>query len=271
MRATRLLEAQRSNDGAQDERRVRHGREVDESRSCSPKRQPVAPNGMHCSSQSASTPARSGLRGASESTALRERHAAFYASVADRPDPELMSAGTAPTPESAFDWSDDLRRVEAEYDILRSMLAWWLESGRPERALRSGANLRGFWMWRGLYSEGSYWLETFLELDARYGKDSVTPPMRARVMHHAGLFASRQGKYTLARERFETAAAVWRAIDDRVELAYALSWLGLMVWLTGDAAQATALLEQSRRTLEVSDDEAHLSMTLRNLGLVARS
>jgi predicted ATPase len=207
-------------------------------------------------------------RGASESTALRERHAAFYASVTESAESELTPA-TAP--ERVLDWWGQMQRVRIEYDNVRSMLAWWLESGQPAPALKAIAVLHGFWMWRGLYSEGSYWFEAFLELDTRCSDKPVTPRLRARAMHSAGLFASRQGNYARARQLFESAMAVWRAIDDRVELAYALSWLGLTAWLTGDPTQANKLLEESRRTLDVVDDKAHLSMTLRNLGMVARS
>jgi predicted ATPase/DNA-binding XRE family transcriptional regulator len=207
-------------------------------------------------------------RGVGESTALRERHAAFYASLAERLDPELPPGQRH---EPGPDLADEQVHVQAEYDNLRSMLAWCLESGRPAPGFRAGSALGRFWMWRGLYSEGSYWLEAFLELDVPSGDASVTPGMRARAVQGAGLFASRQGNYVVARARFETAAAVWRAIDDRVGLAYALSWLGLMAWLTGDSAQASELLDESRRTLEVIDDAAHLSMTLRNMGMVARS
>jgi tetratricopeptide (TPR) repeat protein len=195
-------------------------------------------------------------------------HACLERRVAELPDTELEPADGY---QSALDWSAELRGVQAEYGNLRSMLAWWLECGRPASAVRAGATLSAFWMWRGLYSEGSYWLEAFLELEPRSADDTVTPEMRAKAMHGAGLFASRQGNYVQARQRFEAAAGIWRAIEDRVSLAYALSWLGLMAWLTGDAAQATQMLEESRRKLEVADDAAHLAMTLRNLGMVARS
>jgi predicted ATPase len=207
-------------------------------------------------------------RGASETTALRERHAAFFASFAESANSELTPAPASETP---LDWWEQMRGVRIEYDNVRSMLAWWLESGQPAPALKAGAVLHGFWTWRGLYSEASYWCEAFLELDARRTDSPVTPRLRAHAMQSAALFASRQGNYARARELCEAATTVWRAIDDPVELAYALSWLGLTAWLTGDPTQANELLEEGRRTLDVVDDKPHLSMTLRNLGMVARS
>ncbi len=58
--------------------------------------------------------------------------------------------------------------------------------------------------------------------------------------------------------------------------AASLSTLGLVLWLEGNPDQASALLEESQRILDrssVGEQETHgwTSMTLRNLGLVARS
>jgi tetratricopeptide (TPR) repeat protein len=151
------------------------------------------------------------------------------------------------------------------------MLVWWLESGRPAAGLTAALSLQWFWIWRGRYGEGSYWLEAFLELAAGCADDSITPRTRANAMNAAALFASRQGNYGLARERNEASAATWRDLNDAVRLADALASLGLTAWLTGDAARATELLEESLHMLEACGDDELIALPLRNLGMVARS
>src|SRR5262249_50208642 len=109
-------------------------------------------------------------RGATEIRALRGRHAEFFGSWVDHQLPDPQPQGSAMT--VAFSL-DALRRVDAEYDNVRTVLAWWLESEHPALGIRLATGLNGFWLLqRGLYAEARRWLGALLELDERTARDS---------------------------------------------------------------------------------------------------
>jgi predicted ATPase/DNA-binding XRE family transcriptional regulator len=216
-------------------------------------------------------------RGAADVATLRRQHAEFYVAFAE--PLHMFGARARPIVEAPSETiGAGLRHADMEYDNLRASLGYWVEASNPNAGLLLAEHLNGFWMWRGLYGEGRYWLEMFLELDSAAGgkgAEVVPPRMRANALGGSGLFASRQGDYQLSRERYEASAAIWRQLDDKPMLAVCLSWLGLTAWLSGDAAHATGLLEESRRVADAyGEHEFRLglnAMTLRNMGMVARS
>jgi predicted ATPase/DNA-binding XRE family transcriptional regulator len=174
-----------------------------------------------------------GTRGVREITALRQRHADFYAAVVEQL-PDRVSDADMREP-YAFR-SDSVRRADAEHDNLRAMLGWWLETGRAAPGLRVARRLTGWWMIRGLYGEGRQWLTAQIELDERTAHDGtsradeVSPVDRAFALGAIGLFTSRQGDYQESHARYEASAAIWRELGDTAALGVCLSWLGLNAW-----------------------------------------
>lgn len=78
-------------------------------------------------------------QGAGALEAQRQRHAAYFLALAE---------ATEPGHPEAAPW------LECEQDNLRAALAWALDSGRVEMALRLAGALRWFWLARGHLSEG---------------------------------------------------------------------------------------------------------------------
>ena len=71
------------------------------------------------------------MRGAVEISALRERHADFYAAEVERLHPDPLGPPPNERPEetaAAFTWAD------AEYYNIQLALAWWLDSDQPAPA-----------------------------------------------------------------------------------------------------------------------------------------
>ena len=66
-------------------------------------------------------------RGVAEINALRDRHAEFFGSLLE----QLLPDDYAIVSRDACRDTDALRRIDAEYDNVRAVLAWWLESDRP--------------------------------------------------------------------------------------------------------------------------------------------
>src|SRR6185436_13478213 len=87
------------------------------------------------------------LAGSGDAEAVRERHAAHFAEMAERTAPELERPGAAA----------GLERLEAELDNFRAALRWCEQSGDAAMGLRCAASLHLFWLFRGDRGEGLSW------------------------------------------------------------------------------------------------------------------
>ncbi len=193
-----------------------------------------------------------GERAAAEISALRDRHAAFYAVWIERQVPDPREHCPAP-------------------------------------GIRLAVRLLFFWEARGLYSEARRGLGALLELadpsardsrrmplDRAGRADAITPAERAAATFIVGSCALRQGDYEEARGRYDGCIEVWRKLGDDQALAAVLAERGLVAWQLGDPDEAIDYLEASRRLFEQWDrgnpvSAAHAANALRNLGMVARS
>ena len=90
------------------------------------------------------------LNEAGEEGTVRALHASHFMELAERAAPELTG------PEQAA-WFD---RLETEHDNVRAALAWALDTGEIEVALRLGSALTRFWLSRGYFQEGRRWIGT---------------------------------------------------------------------------------------------------------------
>jgi len=214
-------------------------------------------------------------RGSFEFTALRDRHATFYAAwVAHLLPIPLIETwfGTAAGLNHA------LLQVDAEYDNIRLMYNWCLESNQPAPGIRVGIRLHYFAESRGLYADQLRWLEALLGLPYAAGDraDAVQPVERALAVFLVAACYQRLGACQESRRRYEESIVLLRELGENLPLATALAERGLVGWLLGDSADAVHHLHESRRVLEQCDSSNPLTVasdthTLRNLGIVARS
>ncbi len=190
-----------------------------------------------------------------EADALRCRHAGYYADLAAETEPKLYG------PEQAA-W---LERLEREHDNLRAALAWLLDRGEAEAALRLVGNLRNFWIVRDHLAEGQRWAEAALAA----GPDA--PAMtRARALSAAASFALRRGDYPLARAGFTEELGLLRTLGDKRHVAQTLLNLGQVANIEGEHAQAVALFEESMSLARAIGDRRTLARALNQLGEIAR-
>ncbi len=109
---------------------------------------------------------------------VRERHAAYYRSLAERTERELKGPDQA-------EWLDLLER---ENDNLRAALSW--VTGRTgEEGVRLAVALRRFWSVRGHLEEGRQWLEAALA-----SCPAPAPLLRAKALGGLGEMALEQGE-----------------------------------------------------------------------------
>jgi non-specific serine/threonine protein kinase len=224
------------------------------------------------------------LRGSALIAVLRERHAGFYTTMIEQLLPDTLAGRwSADTP----GWSvDTARHVDFEYDNIRSVLSWWIESRRPLPAVRLVRRLGAYWNVHGLYAEGRRWLLDLLELYEQTDRtDTGGSPIadrvegsavgdRAFVLDGIGMLAAHRGDYDEALARLAESAAIWRARGDRLMLAQSLGWRSMGARLSGNPAQALEQLEESRRLVEQCEPDSRTiscaAMIQRNLGMITR-
>src|SRR6266571_7626136 len=96
------------------------------------------------------------LTASGEMEVIRQAHALYYVTLAEKAEPELGGQQQA-------EW---LERLEREHENLRAAMQWSLEAGEDghsrEMALQLGGALRRFWIVHGHWSEGRNFLERAL-------------------------------------------------------------------------------------------------------------
>jgi predicted ATPase/DNA-binding CsgD family transcriptional regulator len=165
-----------------------------------------------------------------EANAMRERHAALFAAVAAEADITLRGR-------EQITW---LARLEAEHDNLRSAMAWALDQGDANLALRLAGDLHWFWYLHGHWAEGRRWLERAL------GAAGAAPsPERAKALAGAGILSFALSDYVTARAQLDQSIAVSREIEDRRGLAYAMLYLTFPTIVQADYADSRRLANDS--------------------------
>jgi predicted ATPase/class 3 adenylate cyclase len=113
------------------------------------------------------------LEESGDDAALRLRHAEWCCELADR----------VVGPPGPWLGGEEFGDFEADYDNVRSALAWTWASGHDELALRLSATVR-FWMRHGLFRDAVAWLEA-----AAPKIEQGTPRVQLQAFNAAGLIA----------------------------------------------------------------------------------
>ncbi|MGH2677108.1 MAG: tetratricopeptide repeat protein [Actinomycetota bacterium] len=187
---------------------------------------------------------------------VRRRHAAFYLDLAERAAPEL----TGP---DQVHWLDMLA---TRHDNLRAALAWAVERGEAETALRLGAALWRFWQMRWNLREGLDRIGEALDLPGA----TDHPEARVAALEGAGGLAYWMGDDS-AGPLYEESLRIRRELGDRrgiAEAAYNLSFVGVFLRRQQEGAieRSMELLEESLAIFQELGDERGLAKTLWGIG-----
>jgi predicted ATPase/DNA-binding SARP family transcriptional activator len=160
--------------------------------------------------------ARERLRQAGEEDWARSRHLDFFLRLAEEAEPHKVRAGGV----GAFS------RLGQEYDNLWAALEWSAAAeARVESGLRLAGALSEFWQMDRNAREGYSWLKRLLER----GGEAAAAAVRARALQGAGELAVFLGDFHAARSSIEQGLALYRELDDKPGIAYALLVLGIQV------------------------------------------
>lgn len=182
-------------------------------------------------------------RGTGECDALRDRHAAWYVSVAERAEPGL------------FGGAADLSLVSAirrDVGNFRSTFEWCAsDPARAELALRCGYALHWFWFAQGQFEEGRQRMQTA----QRHAANAQIPALvRGRAMIAFGHVHLWQGRPGEALTCMQQALDLVRDAHDDFSLTYALNGLGAALFLSGDRLRAAPLFDDAAARAEAFPD-----------------
>jgi tetratricopeptide (TPR) repeat protein len=190
-----------------------------------------------------------------EADAVRSRHARYFTTLAETAAASLRGPGQSR-------W---LTRLRLEQDNIRAAIAWAIEAGERETALRLAYALWLYWELDGSPAEGVRWLEAALESVA-----AVPDALRAKACVAAGFMALDIAEHGRAMEHALTALEISERTRDEHGVALAGHLLGAVAMFTGDQARASVALEGALERFRELGDPLNVAWTLHHLGQLHR-
>jgi predicted ATPase len=184
-----------------------------------------------------------------------ERHARFFAALAQREDRNLVGSGSEVA----------LATLTADVDNLRSAWEWMLTHGDADQVALMSIALAEFWERQGWLREGRDHLTRCLVRE----EEIVDPRCRARLLEKAGWLAFLQADYGAAGEWQERALALLHKAGDRKGEVDLLNDLALVAQARGDEPASRELFERSLALAREVGNLGQQAEGLSNLGLLA--
>ena len=193
------------------------------------------------------------LDAAGEVEAIRARHAAYVADLAERTVEILRPISVG-----------GLARLAVEHDNARAALAWAIERGVAETGLRIATAYNCVWESHGYLGEGRRWLRQVLAIDAG------SPALRGAAFFDAGWLAILQGDLAAAEAACREAQTLAQTTAPDPMLCVAVvTGLGVVALERGDPTEAEARFREALELARIADDDWNLGGSLLNLGVVA--
>jgi predicted ATPase/DNA-binding CsgD family transcriptional regulator len=198
-----------------------------------------------------------------EEHVIRHAHAAYYMSLAEESERELVG------PQQAI-W---LERLEQEHDNIRAALDWSLQQDedafetqlRMEIALRLVGALRRFWQMHGHLNEGQIFTQKALSASEGI---SVSKQARAKALIAAGTLASIHNDYNRTQAYCRESLRLFRELGDQQGTALSLYLLSVIPMMKGDNIAARSLIEEALILFREMDDKERIALALSTLGLL---
>jgi non-specific serine/threonine protein kinase len=171
---------------------------------------------------------------------------------------EQASAGASgPNAKSSLEQLD-----ERSGDLLAA-IAWFVDEGRTDEALRLANALYRFWITKQRFEEGAVWFDRVL------GSPGGDELLRGRAFLNGGMMAFWLGDDERASERFGQALETGRRLGNAPLTSQALGGLA-RVALRTDVTEGRRLAREALAVSDAADDELGRSNALHLLGVGAQ-
>lgn len=138
-----------------------------------------------------------------------------------------------------------VNRFEMDHDNFRSALSWALESD-PQSALQMVSSLSAFWLSRSYMTEGCSWCQAAIShAEALSLTGSNVDTARAQAYSALAMLSINRGEHQKGQAAARTAVALERELNDPLQLARALHFLGMASAFSGDVTEAFDSLSES--------------------------
>jgi predicted ATPase len=167
-----------------------------------------------------------------------DRHAAYYAALAEPAEAELQGPGQ-------LAW---LQRLEAEHGNLAAAMSWLIDQDPPDTAVHLAWATWRFWWLQGHSDEMARFSKRVLAKSAH-----LAPPERALGLAFGAFESLASGDHDQAQALFEQSLPLFRQAGDKLRAAVTASVLGHLLALQHQDASASDLLDQSQTLLRELD------------------
>ncbi len=199
--------------------------------------------------------ARERLQESGEAQAVRKRHAEYFVHLAERAAPEFRQS-------HQYHW---FQRLDIEHENLRVALAWTLNHNEPELAVRLVGALGLFWIAQGYHVEGRRWVEQALPR-----LKEASPAFHPRFLTSAGLLAWIQSDHESSDQFYTEALRIAEQLDDKEDMAWALTFLSFPYWKRGDLDRAVGSVEKALTLFQELDYKPGLAQAHNMMGEIFR-
>lgn len=198
------------------------------------------------------------LTASGEAPMMSKRHAAYFTALVERATPELRRAG----------FTYWMQRLENEDNNLRAALEWSLEDGDLELGLRLVATLRDYWVMSGRFIQAEGWIQRALAKSS-----AAAPSLRIGVLITAGFVLYFSAQHRTRQVQFlEEAIALARKLDDQLNLARALVFLGItFVGQPAEYQRALSLVDEGLTIFRRLEYKSGIAQALNILGELRRA
>jgi predicted ATPase/DNA-binding SARP family transcriptional activator len=194
------------------------------------------------------------LRASGEEDKACDRHRDVFRDIAERLSTDLMGDAQGRA----------LTRLDVDRENFRSALEH-AERTEASALMRLVLALWRYWLVRGEWTAGRYWLHRAIEL----AEAVVSPRDLAEALNAAGSLAQNQGDYPVAFASQERALGIWKDIGARDGEARTLTSMGWLAWRQCRYADARQLSVGALALHRELHDERGIAQALNNLGWVA--
>jgi predicted ATPase/DNA-binding CsgD family transcriptional regulator len=188
-----------------------------------------------------------------EDGAVRNRHADYFAQLAERADWAIFGG-----PNHQI-WVD---RLESDLANFRAAGDWCTRAGLKSTYMRLGAALGGLWIFRSYRVEGREWLKRALEHD-----DGTAPSARAMALVKLGLLEFSLGGDRAA-ELVAEGVTIRRRLGDTRGVGRALIAQGMICAEQKEFDRATTLIGEAAELLEQTGDLTGQAKTSVAFGMI---